>query len=147
MMSENRNNLRLSTMNWLYNRYLEARSIIAGSDLLYPIMINIIALVRPRQKDLMACKTHEIIIDGFPRSANTYFASFFEIAQGRPLLIGHHMHESYQIRIAEKYGIPAVILIRAPLDAVSSAILREPRLDPNTSLRNYIRFYQNVHKH
>jgi hypothetical protein len=131
----------------VYNFYLEARSIIAGSDFLYPLMINVIALARPRQKELLAKTGSEIVIDGFPRSANTFFETYFELAQQRPLNLAHHLHESYQIRYAERHGIPAIVLIRDPLDAVISAILRDPRAHPASLLRNYVRFYSNVLRH
>lgn len=134
-------------MNWIYNSYLEARSIIAASDLLYPVMINIIGSVRPRQKELIANASSEIVIDGFQRSANTYFETYFEVAQKRPVIMAHHLHESYQIRYAELHNIPAIVLIREPLDAVVSALLRDPRAHVASLLRNYIRFYSNVFKH
>ena len=129
---------------WLHNFYLRFRSWLAASDLIYPKLISIIGLVRPRQRNLLASLDNDIVIDGFPRSANTYFVSFFELAQGRPLSIGHHLHESWQFRFAERHNIPCVVLIREPLDAVCSAILRDPRANAETSLKNYIRLYQNI---
>lgn len=131
-------------MSNLHSLYSEARSTLAASNTLYPLMINAVSLVRPRQRALMAKSTTEIVIDGFPRSANTYFVSLFEIAQRRPIEIAHHLHESYQIRFAEQRRLPCVLLIRRPADAIASAVLRHRRSDMGALIRNYVRFYRNA---
>lgn len=131
----------------LYNAYLSFRSRLAGYDLGYQVFIAGIGLFRPTQRALRASTGNDIVIDGFPRSANTYFVSFFEIAQNHPVSIGHHLHESWQFRFAERHGIPCVVLVREPLAAVSSALLRDPRANAATLLGNYVRLYRNMLRH
>lgn len=130
--------------HYIYNIYLQFRSILANTDKPYKFFIEILGIVRPNQLKLRARYDNDIVIDGFPRSANTFFVSHFEIAQNRPLSIGRHMHESWQIRFAEKNNIPCVILIRDPLSAVTSAMMRDPRARADTLLKNYIRLYENI---
>lgn len=131
-----------------YNSYLEFRSALAASDSLYPLMIKTVSLVRPGQKRLLAKQSTDIVIDGFPRSANTYFVSFFELAQQRKEIeIARHLHESYQFRYAERHGIPCVVLVRNPKDAIVSAILRDGRASIAVLARNYSRFYTNLLEH
>lgn len=127
-----------------YNMYLEARSIVAMSDMFYSKMISLISLVRPMQSKYMVNAETELVIEGFPRSANTYMASWFELAQRRPTAISSHLHESFQVRFAERENIPCIVLVRRPLDAVASAILRDNRMQPRSLLRNYKRFYREV---
>lgn len=131
----------------LYNAYLRFRSLLAAHDLAYLLFISTWGLLRPNQKALLASRESDIVIDGFPRSANTYFVSFFEIAQDRPLCIGRHLHESWQFRFAERHHIPCVVLVREPLASVSSAMLRDPRADSATLLGNYVRLYENLLVH
>ncbi|SOH95459.1 hypothetical protein SAMN06273572_11138 [Monaibacterium marinum] len=126
------------------NLYAELRSIIAGYDVPYRVMEGVASRIKGKRRDLMAFKDTDIVIDGFPRSANTYATAFFAIAQGKPVRIAHHLHESYQIRFAEKHRIPCVILVRDPLDAVISAMLRNPNLRAAVLLRSYIRLYAEV---
>lgn len=135
------------TLRRLYNAYLSIRSQLAESDIAYRLLITAVSLVRPNQKYLIASHNSEIVIDGFPRSANTFFVSFVEIAQDRPVRIGRHLHESWQFRFAEKHNIPCVVLIREPLAAVTSAVLRDPRADARTLLNNYVRLYENMLEH
>ena len=130
----------------LYTAYLEARAILARSDTIYPLFIDAVSLLRPHQRDLLVRRSSELVVGGFPRSANTYFVSAFELAQGRPVRLARHLHESYPIRFAERHGIPCVVLIRAPLDSVVSALLLDPRMRPRPLLRNYLRLYSEVLK-
>lgn len=131
----------------IYNLYIDFRSRLANTDVPYRAFINLIGLVRPHQRRILVDKDCEIVIEGFPRSANTYFVSYFEVAQNRSIKIAQHLHESYQIRYAEKNNIPCIVLIRDPLDAVSSAILRDPRASAQMLLKTYIRFYENIFDH
>lgn len=140
-------NLKARTIFIAYNMYLSFRSRLAAHDTAYSLFIQLWSLLRPKKRRLIASLQSEIVIDGFPRSANTYFVSFFEIAQGRPVQVGHHLHESWQFRFAEKHEIPCVVLIREPLAAVSSAMLRDPRVAPDTLLNNYVRLYKNLLRH
>jgi len=128
----------------IYNLYLEGRSVLARSDFLYPLFIWAISGMRPEQSRNLVRSSTEIVITGFQRSANTYFTSFFALAQPRPVAIARHLHETYQVRYAARRGIPCIVLVRPAVDAVASAALRDPRMRPGTALRNYIRFHQEV---
>ena len=133
-----------SVTKLLYNIYLEIRSMISSNDLLYPSFVRVLSCSRPRQKYLIVVEDTEVVIEGVPRSANTFFSAWFTIAQNRPVRIAHHLHESYQVRYAEKNRIPCILLIREPLDTVISAMQRDSRVMPASHLRNYIRFYRNA---
>lgn len=124
-----------------YGLYLEARSIAANSDIAYRAMLSAIATFRPDQLSLLAKRDSEVVIEGFPRSANTFFTAHFLTSQPRSMRVAHHLHEAYQIRLAERFAIPCVVLIRPPADAVVSSLLRDRRPPPSSLIRNYIRFY------
>lgn len=128
----------------LYNVYMEGRSIASRHDWLYRPLIRGLSVLRPKDRAFLASTDTEIVIEGFPRSANTYFVAFFAVAQGRPVRIARHLHESYQVRFAEKQRIPCVVLVRQPLDALVSALMRDTRKSPTSILRNYLRFYREV---
>lgn len=127
-----------------YNLYLEFRAIAARHDWLYRPMIAAVSVLRPAQEQLLVSRDTEIVIEGFPRSANTYLVAFLCVAQGRPVRIARHLHEAYQVRFAERHNIPCVVLFRQPLHAVVSALMRDTRTNPASVLRNYVRFYEEV---
>lgn len=84
----------------------------------------------------------EIVIEGFPRSANTFAVVAFQLAQGRPVKIAHHLHAPAQIVDGVRLGIPVILLIREPEAAVRSLMLRKPELSARQAFRTYCEFYE-----
>lgn len=68
----------------------------------------------------------ELVIEGFPRSANGTTVHGFLERQPRPVAVAHHKHHAAQLLRAAAWGLPAVVLIRDPVDAaVSNLALME----------------------
>jgi len=87
------------------------------------------------------------VIEGYPRSANTFSVIAFQQAQesaNKKLSIAHHLHVEAQLIKAVKLGIPACALIRQPEKAASSFIIRHPEISPNWAVQRYIQFYTNL---
>lgn len=89
-------------------------------------------------------KDTQIVIEGYPRSANTMAVAAFELAQHGPVKIAHHVHGPAQVLWAVKHQIPAIVLIRNPRDAVASLVVRYPGLSLKWALKNYINFYEAI---
>lgn len=97
---------RLKRSSSLHRLAMEWRSRSTGSK-----------VVRPGRTD--------IVIDGYPRSGNGYaVVSFMEanpdVARSR---IVHHTHSRHTVNRAVRLGIPALVVIRDPVDAVSSRVI------------------------
>lgn len=107
----------------------------------YPIIYLSLCRLRPKTGELTVSKNTEIVIEGFPRSANTFAVAAFTFAQGRPVKIARHIHAPAQVIAAVRMGIPTLVLIRHPRDAVASLLIRIPHLSVEQALKNYIRFY------
>jgi hypothetical protein len=88
--------------------------------------------------------TTEIVIEGYPRSGNTYAVVSFRLAQGREIKMAHHLHAAAQIKRAARLDVPAIVLIRKPSEAVLSLLVRDPHASIRWALRSYIRFYSAV---
>lgn len=98
-------------------------------------------------KDYFANKKTDVVIDGFPRCANTYATFAFKCAQkDNDLIIGHHVHKISRFLIAKKYNIPAILLIRNPIDCISSLLIRQPLYDPRVLFKEYYYIYFNIYK-
>ncbi len=94
------------------------------------------------------------MIDGFPRSANSFAAHSFIQAQNNPsLIVGHHTHSFAQILKATRLRKPVILLIRHPYAAVLSlkALALEnnegdlasiDRYPPHLDLEYYTQFYR-----
>jgi hypothetical protein len=91
----------------------------------------------------------EIVIEGFPRTANTFAHIAFKVAQAQPVKIAHHTHAAAQILAGVRRNIPTIVLIREPEAAVISYIIGN--FDPGISMRqvlyDYLAFYQPILKY
>jgi len=89
----------------------------------------------------LATPETQIVIDGFQRSANTYAVTSFEKANPA-VKLSHHLHSPLSIHEARRFGIPMILLIRTPKDAVSSYLQFERSATPLTALQMYIAYYK-----
>jgi hypothetical protein len=83
----------------------------------------------------------ELVIEGFQRSGNTFAVFALEMAQDRPIKSAHHLHASAQFTRAVKLGIPVLLLVRDPRDAIVSHVIREPCANMPAALRAWTHFY------
>ena len=104
-----------------------------------------ICRIRSKTCDITVQKDTELVIEGYPRSANTFAVAAFMFAQGRPVKIARHLHAPAQVIAAVRKGIPCIVLIRKPRDAVLSLLVRAPHISAEQALKDYIRFYRSVY--
>jgi len=87
----------------------------------------------------------EVVIEGFPRSGNTFAVAAFHFAQlPRDVKIAHHVHLPAQLLSAVRLGLPAVVLVRDPEECVLSLVVREPGLGVAGALRGWVRFHEPI---
>lgn len=92
--------------------------------------------------------THDtrITIEGYPRSANTYAVyAFKQVNEMQWNEIAHHLHVQAQIIRSVKYKIPVILLIRHPLEAVRSLVVRHDFIPVDEALEDYCRFYDDLY--
>jgi hypothetical protein len=102
-------------------------------------------LVRRRARGEPVRSDTAIVIEGYPRSGNTFATAAFGIAldelpHPHPV-VAHHLHVPGQIIAAVRRRIPALVLIRRPEEAVLSLVVQQPHLSIRQALRAYVRFY------
>jgi hypothetical protein len=107
-----------------------------------PYVWDATMLVRPDKRSTLARRDSALVIDGFLRSGNTFSVAAFVVANGDQLHLGRHLHGGPHILRAARLGVPAVVLIRRPTDAVASYLIRRPSLTPDDALAEYVDFYR-----
>ncbi len=107
----------------------------------HPSLYLFLSRIRPGTRALVVSSDTEIVIEGFPRSANTFAVAAFTLAQGRPVKIARHLHAPAQVIAGVRMHIPTLVLIRHPRDAVLSLVVRAPHLSVEQALKDYIHFY------
>ncbi len=111
----------------------------------YPrLYFPLLHLVRSPRRQLHVTPRTELVIEGYPRSGNTFAVAAFLLAQDRPVALAHHLHAPAQVVQAVRWGIPALVLLRAPEDAALSWMIREPLLTARRALALYLSFYRGV---
>ena len=77
---------------------------------------------RPAFDDLLVTESTDLRIEGFPRSANSFAVGAIRHTQPEPVQVAHHPHVPANAMRACEWGIPTVVLIRSPQDAIVSRV-------------------------
>jgi hypothetical protein len=91
----------------------------------------------------VTAETH-LVMDGFPRSANSFARMAFHVANGPDELISSHRHSPRSIETAVRLGVPAMVLIRPPRQAIGSLLQYEPGISPKLAVAQYQFFYETI---
>ncbi len=83
----------------------------------------------------------DILIEGYPRTGNSFAVAAFAASQPGPVRIAHHVHAPAHVLAAVRAGIPAIVLVRRPEEAVVDFLEVKPHLTAGQALRGYRRFY------
>ncbi len=111
----------------------------------YPLLFYSLYALVPKNRILSVKRNTQLVIEGFPRSANTFAVATFNEAQPEKLRIAHHMHVPAQIIRGLRWKIPTIILIRNPKDAVVSLAMYDQQISINQALKCYVSFYKSVY--
>lgn len=117
--------------------WAEARRVLGR----YPTIYFSLGAFRGRSfRDRKVTKETDIVIDGYPRSANSFAVGAFRRAQSGEVNVAHHLHVPAQILRASELGIPTILLVRHPVEAIISyrALHREGEIveeEPRDALR------------
>lgn len=103
-------------------------------------------LSRGNARHLVCDERCRFVVEGYPRSANTLSADLLAILAPN-VRFGHHTHSALNLRLAELYRIPRVVLLRRPEDAIlSHFIYADGRLSIDVCADRYVEFYRDVAK-
>jgi hypothetical protein len=83
----------------------------------------------------------QMVIEGYPASANTFAVYAFQMVQRAPVRLAHHLHAPAQLITAAKQHLPTLVVIREPEDAIISQLILESHVTARWGLVSYIRFY------
>jgi hypothetical protein len=98
--------------------------------------------MRADKRSTLARRGTALVIEGFPRSGNTFSVAAFWIANGRQPHLGRHLHGAPHLLRAKRLGIPAIALVRDPAEAIPSYLIRRDGLHAEDALVEYLDFYR-----
>lgn len=83
----------------------------------------------------------DLVVEGFPRSGNTYAALGISLAQGRPIRVASHAHVPAQVKRAVRLGVPTVVAVREPAATVCSMAVA----DDHHRVRDLLGYWVHYH--
>lgn len=86
----------------------------------------------------------QLVIEGFPRSGNTFAVFALRSAQPRPVEVTSHVHVPAQVEVAVDRGIPTLVAVREPIGTVTSLVIAAPHLPPHRALREYVHHHRRL---
>lgn len=107
-----------------------------------PYVWDLTMYVRPGKRATLARSDTAIVLEGFLRSGNTFSVAAFGVANGTELHVARHLHGGPHILRAVRMGLPTVVLIRRPREAVLSYLVRRGTLTPHDAVIEYLDFYR-----
>ena len=134
---------------------LEARFQVSCRESLWPLMAPF-SWTRARRfrageeavpEEARVHRDLDLVIDGFPGSANSFATRAFRAMQEKSVLIGNHYHSPAESIRASRLKIPVLMTLRQPLESVSSMVRRWPFVSFDSALRWYVMFYEAVEPH
>lgn len=96
-----------------------------------------------RQHKNILSRKYDILIDGYPRSANTFAVHALQIAQRKPIIISSHHHNPAAVIAAARAKKPTIVLLREPHEAIASwCIFSGYPIEYN--IQTYIDYYSGI---
>ena len=107
------------------------------------VFIPLRRLLRPEKaKWDMARPGMDLVVEGYPRSGNTYVLGTFRLWVDPSARLGHHQHVPGHVIASIRMRIPVLLLVRNPADCVVSEVIRDRHVTLRQALRAYISFHQ-----
>jgi hypothetical protein len=85
-----------------------------------------------------------LVIEGYPRSANSFVVYAFNSVQPRYVTLADHSHVPAMVFRAVAWGVPTIVLFREPGEAVLSLCVKVPTLPLKQALQGYVQFYDRI---
>ena len=86
----------------------------------------------------------DLVIEGFPRSANTWTEALVRVA-GPSLHLAHHSHAAAHVKAAVQAKVPVLVLYRDPDEAIRSLLaMLGGRTSAVDAYADYTSFYKSV---
>ncbi len=128
-------------------RSLAARAVYEIGTLAGPYPSVALPVARWRRHGEPVGPGTDVVIEGYPRSANSFAVAAFRQAQPGPVRIAHHVHAPANAIAGVRHGLPTLVLVREPADAVVDWVLAKPALTLGQGLRGWVRFYRPLLSH
>ncbi len=122
-------------------RLLRRGKYLVGHD---PLLLPVLLRLTPMGISRAITDSTDLVIEGFPRCGNTFTVTGIQFAADHRIQIASHVHHPSQIKLARQRGVPTLIVVRDPLDALSSYLTYGQHGRPQTVIREYCSYHREL---
>lgn len=108
--------------------------------------IQVLGVLRGFRSEICS-KDTDLVIEAYPRSANTFLVALFKYYCGEDISLARHRHAIAQFDLARRYDKPSVCVLRKPLDSIVSLAIRRDDVSVKLLINEYIDFHRGVLRH
>lgn len=111
------------------------------------LIFKLVTFLKPPKSFQMrspVTKSTDIVVEGFPRSSNTFLTVALTKLLGEGVSIANHYHSSAQFSLGYKLKKPMVLVVREPLNCLVSNLLYYPNRSREEIVDDYILFHENI---
>jgi hypothetical protein len=109
-----------------------------------PAFLPILLRVTPLGTSRQITNATDLVVEGFPRSGNTFTTFAIEDACEHELTIASHVHLPSQIKRALARSLPTLLVIRDPVSALASYLVYDQRFPASTVIREYCSYHREL---
>ncbi len=152
------NNGKFATSRWLLRQHTKY-----WLSELAPALYRIVHELKSGGSSQLVREDTDIVIEGYPCSANSFVCSFVKARQGKSIKIADHLHLPINIRFGVQLKKPVLVLVREPKATVISFVAKQIYWSRKRrefywlsdadmirrlrfGIRYYIRFYSKVNR-
>jgi hypothetical protein len=118
----------------------QGKQLVGHEPIFLPLLLRLTPLGTSRQ---ITAHT-DLVVEGFPRSGNTFTTFALEDASAHTLEIASHVHQPSQIKLGLARGLPTIMVIREPAAALASYLVYGPQFTPAQVTREYCSYHREL---
>jgi len=122
-------------------RLLRRGKFLLGND---PIFLPLFLRLTPLGISRAITASTDLVIEGFPRCGNTFAVTAVEYASEHRIRVASHVHHPAQVKQAYRRGVPVLIVIREPVDALASYLTYGEHGRPASAIAEYCSYYREL---
>lgn len=106
------------------------------------IYMPLAKLIRPFG---LANLSTDLIVEGYPRSGNSFLEALISLTQRKTIAIAHHTHALAHVRWGARHGIPSAVVVRNPIASAASLAMHVPKVfTADDLISEYNCFYEGL---
>jgi hypothetical protein len=109
----------------------------------HPVTLPILLRLTPEGRSRAIDEETDVVVEGFPRSGNT-FATFALRHADRHLRVVSHVHHPNQVVLAVRRGLPTILVVREPVPTLASYLIAGPHGRARGVLEEYVAYHREL---